>query len=337
MFVFKAAVVGAGTMGGQIAQTIAAAGIPVVLKDVKQEFVDAGLTEARNVTQGQVGKLVEKGKLTEEQGDAEVEEIVGRIHGHDHLRGLRRRRLRDRGRARADGDQAGRVRRARRRDARPRDPRLEHVVAVDQRDRRGDAAPREGRRLPLLLPGVGHAADRDRRGRRDRARDGAGGGQLRPGDQEEPDHVRRGAGLRRQPHPQLGHLGDLARAGGEGPLDQEDRRGRRRRRTSCPSGPTSSSTCSAWTPCCTSPSTSTSPTATASTSPRGCRSSWPTASSAPRPAATASTRRRASPTSRATATRTSTSWSRCSRSRRSSRPASCSRRAWPPTATSTSG
>ena len=34
MFVFKAAVVGAGTMGGQIAQTIAAAGIPVVLKDV---------------------------------------------------------------------------------------------------------------------------------------------------------------------------------------------------------------------------------------------------------------------------------------------------------------
>ena len=41
MFVFKAAVVGAGTMGGQIAQTIAAAGIPVVLKDINQEFVDA--------------------------------------------------------------------------------------------------------------------------------------------------------------------------------------------------------------------------------------------------------------------------------------------------------
>jgi enoyl-CoA hydratase/3-hydroxyacyl-CoA dehydrogenase len=61
VFVFKAAVVGAGTMGGQIAQTIAAAGIPVVLKDVKQEFVDAGLTEARNVTQGQIGRLVKKG------------------------------------------------------------------------------------------------------------------------------------------------------------------------------------------------------------------------------------------------------------------------------------
>ena len=81
MFVFKAAVVGAGTMGGQIAQTIAAAGFPVVLKDVKQEFVDAGLTEARNVTQGQVAGLVKKGKLTEEQAAAQVDEIVARIEG----------------------------------------------------------------------------------------------------------------------------------------------------------------------------------------------------------------------------------------------------------------
>src|SRR5689334_12426979 len=81
MFVFKAAVVGAGTMGGQIAQTIAAAGIDVVLKDVKQEFVDAGLTEARNVTAGQVGRLVKKEKITQEQADAQVDEIVGRIHG----------------------------------------------------------------------------------------------------------------------------------------------------------------------------------------------------------------------------------------------------------------
>ena len=79
MFVFKAAVVGAGTMGGQIAQTIAAAGIPVVLKDIRDDLVDAGLTEARNVTQGQVGKLVEKGRLTEEQGAARVEEVLGLI------------------------------------------------------------------------------------------------------------------------------------------------------------------------------------------------------------------------------------------------------------------
>src|SRR6476661_6557501 len=81
MFISKAAVVGAGTMGGQIAQTIAAAGIDVVLKDVKQEFVDAGLTEARNVTAGQVGRLVKKEKITQEQADAAVEEVMGRITG----------------------------------------------------------------------------------------------------------------------------------------------------------------------------------------------------------------------------------------------------------------
>src|SRR3954470_19518511 len=81
MFVFKAAVVGAGTMGGQIAQTIAAAGFDVVLKDVKQEFVDAGLEEARNVTAGQLGGLVKKEKITQEQADQQVEETLGRIHG----------------------------------------------------------------------------------------------------------------------------------------------------------------------------------------------------------------------------------------------------------------
>ena len=54
MYVFKAAVVGAGTMGGEIAQTIASAGLPVVLKDVEQRFVDQGLEKARQVTQGQL-------------------------------------------------------------------------------------------------------------------------------------------------------------------------------------------------------------------------------------------------------------------------------------------
>ena len=81
MFVFKAAVVGAGTMGGQIAQTIAAAGIPVVLKDIDDALVQAGLDEALGVSTGQVGKLVEKGKLTEEQGKAQIDEVLGRITG----------------------------------------------------------------------------------------------------------------------------------------------------------------------------------------------------------------------------------------------------------------
>jgi enoyl-CoA hydratase/3-hydroxyacyl-CoA dehydrogenase len=81
MFVFKAAVVGAGTMGGEIAQAIAAADIPVVLKDVDQKFVDIGLAKAREVTEGQVGRLVKKEKITEEQGREQVEAILGRITG----------------------------------------------------------------------------------------------------------------------------------------------------------------------------------------------------------------------------------------------------------------
>ena len=46
MFVSNAAVVGAGTMGGEIAQVFASADIPVVLKDVDRKFVDQGLDKA---------------------------------------------------------------------------------------------------------------------------------------------------------------------------------------------------------------------------------------------------------------------------------------------------
>ena len=81
MFVFKAAVVGAGTRGGEIAQAIAAADVPVVLKDIDQKFVDAGLEKAREVTKGQLDRLVGKEKLTQEQADARLEEVMGRIEG----------------------------------------------------------------------------------------------------------------------------------------------------------------------------------------------------------------------------------------------------------------
>jgi enoyl-CoA hydratase/3-hydroxyacyl-CoA dehydrogenase len=81
MFVFRAAVVGAGTMGGQIAQTIAVAGIPVVLKDIDEQLVQAGLEEARNVTKGQLDRLVQRDKLTAEQAQAQLEEVLARISG----------------------------------------------------------------------------------------------------------------------------------------------------------------------------------------------------------------------------------------------------------------
>jgi enoyl-CoA hydratase/3-hydroxyacyl-CoA dehydrogenase len=88
VFVFKAAVVGAGTMGGEIAQVIASAGIPVVLKDVKQEFVDLGLTKAEEVTRAQLGGLVHKQKITQEQADAQAAAILGRIHGTTEYEGF---------------------------------------------------------------------------------------------------------------------------------------------------------------------------------------------------------------------------------------------------------
>jgi 3-hydroxyacyl-CoA dehydrogenase len=88
MFVFKAAVVGAGTMGGEIAQTIASAGLPVVLKDVEQRFVDQGLEKARQVTQGQLGGLVAKEKISQEDADRQLEEIVGRIAGTTEYEGF---------------------------------------------------------------------------------------------------------------------------------------------------------------------------------------------------------------------------------------------------------
>jgi 3-hydroxyacyl-CoA dehydrogenase len=81
MFVFKAAVVGAGVMGGEIAQVIASADVPVLLKDVDQRFVDAGLEKAREVTQRQVAKLVEKGKISQEQADAQAAHTLGLITG----------------------------------------------------------------------------------------------------------------------------------------------------------------------------------------------------------------------------------------------------------------
>jgi enoyl-CoA hydratase/3-hydroxyacyl-CoA dehydrogenase len=81
MFVSKAAVVGGGTMGGEIAQAIAAADIPVVVKDIDQKFVDAAVEKARTVTEGQLARLVKKDKLTQEQADARLAEVMGLVTG----------------------------------------------------------------------------------------------------------------------------------------------------------------------------------------------------------------------------------------------------------------
>ena len=68
-------------MGGEIAQAIAAADIPVVVKDIDQKFVDAAVEKARAVTEGQLARLVKKEKLTQEQADARLAEVMGLVTG----------------------------------------------------------------------------------------------------------------------------------------------------------------------------------------------------------------------------------------------------------------
>jgi enoyl-CoA hydratase/3-hydroxyacyl-CoA dehydrogenase len=81
MFVFKAAVLGGGTMGGEIAQVIANADIPVVVKDVEQTFVDHALEKSREVTKSQLDKLVSKERISQERADARLDEVMGLITG----------------------------------------------------------------------------------------------------------------------------------------------------------------------------------------------------------------------------------------------------------------
>ncbi|MBI5252656.1 MAG: 3-hydroxybutyryl-CoA dehydrogenase [Desulfomonile tiedjei] len=70
-------VVGAGQMGNGIAHVAAAAGLQVIMNDVKQEFVDNGLkTVGKNLD-----RAVSKGKMSEQ----EKTEIVSRIKGSTNL------------------------------------------------------------------------------------------------------------------------------------------------------------------------------------------------------------------------------------------------------------
>ena len=73
MFVFKVGVVGAGTMGGEIAQAVASADIPVVLTDIEPERVDAGLRTARSGWQ----RLVDAGTLAPAELDRRLALISG--------------------------------------------------------------------------------------------------------------------------------------------------------------------------------------------------------------------------------------------------------------------
>jgi enoyl-CoA hydratase/3-hydroxyacyl-CoA dehydrogenase len=67
----RVTVLGAGTMGHGIAQLASVAGCDVVIRDVEQKFLDAGLEKIK----WSVGKFVEKKKLTKDEAD----EVLFRI------------------------------------------------------------------------------------------------------------------------------------------------------------------------------------------------------------------------------------------------------------------
>jgi 3-hydroxyacyl-CoA dehydrogenase len=72
MYIFKAAVIGAGAMGAGIAQVISFSGLPVVLKDVDQKFLDRGMEQARKIYQSRV----DKGKMSAGEMDSKMSLIV---------------------------------------------------------------------------------------------------------------------------------------------------------------------------------------------------------------------------------------------------------------------
>lgn len=68
MYIFKAAVIGAGTMGAEIAQVISYSGIPVLLKDVDHGALERGMATIRSIYQ----RRVDKGRMGQAEMDNKV-------------------------------------------------------------------------------------------------------------------------------------------------------------------------------------------------------------------------------------------------------------------------
>ena len=81
MAIKKIGVIGAGQMGHGIALVSAQAGYTVVLRDIKKEFVDKGLSRIEKF----LSKSVEKERLTEKQ----KKEILARIKGTTDLKDMK--------------------------------------------------------------------------------------------------------------------------------------------------------------------------------------------------------------------------------------------------------
>ncbi len=68
MFIYKAAVVGGGAMGAEIAQVISYSGLPVILKEVNEELANKARSSIRRIYQSRV----DKGKMTAQELEAKM-------------------------------------------------------------------------------------------------------------------------------------------------------------------------------------------------------------------------------------------------------------------------
>ncbi|MEY7999765.1 3-hydroxybutyryl-CoA dehydrogenase [Clostridium sp. Mt-5] len=71
----KVCILGAGTMGSGIAQAFASKGIEVIIRDIKDEFVERGISGIKKGFK----KRIAKGKITEADADAIIARIKGTV------------------------------------------------------------------------------------------------------------------------------------------------------------------------------------------------------------------------------------------------------------------
>ena len=75
MEIHKVGVVGAGTMGNGIAQAFATSGYDVVMRDIKQEFVDRGMSTIRKSLE----RMAARNKISGEAKDAALARVTGAV------------------------------------------------------------------------------------------------------------------------------------------------------------------------------------------------------------------------------------------------------------------
>jgi len=75
MYIYRVGVIGAGAMGAEIAQVVSYSNIPVILRDINQEFVDKGLDKIKNIYE----RSVEKGKMSPEEMKQKLSLVSGAV------------------------------------------------------------------------------------------------------------------------------------------------------------------------------------------------------------------------------------------------------------------